>query len=117
MVGAASWPLGLACPPASGAEPEYCGVLPGQSCRVSLRGPAQRGRADEEYPENHPAGGLGHSPPLKSLRKHTHRDRMCITSRDTDYTVGYRQNFCRELWERESVGSNAVEGLGNFTGY
>ncbi len=72
-VGAASGPAGLACPPASGAGPEYYGVLPRQSCGVSLRGPARGGRADEGYPENHPAGGLVHSPLLKSLREHTQR--------------------------------------------
>lgn len=69
-VGAASGLAGLACPPASGAEPEYYGVLPVQSCgRGSLRGPAHGGRADEGNPENHPAGGLVHSPPPKSLRE------------------------------------------------
>lgn len=86
VAGPASGPVGLACPLASGAEPEYYGVLPGQSCGVSLRGPAQGGRADEGYPENYPAGGLVDSPPLKSLREHTHRDRMSITSKDIKNT-------------------------------
>lgn len=87
VVGAASGLEGLACPPASEAEPVYYGVLPGQSGGVSLRGPVQGGRADEGYPENHPAGGLVHSPPLKSLREHTQRDRMSITSRDKKHTI------------------------------
>lgn len=74
VAAAASGPAGLACPPASGAELEYYGELPGQSCGVSLRGLGQGGTADEGYPENHPAGGLVHSPPLKSLRG-TERER------------------------------------------
>lgn len=82
---AASEPAGLACPPASGAEPEYYVELHWQRCGVSLRGLAQSGRADEGYPENHSAGGLVHSPSLKSLRRHTHREWMSIISRDEKY--------------------------------
>lgn len=74
VAAAASGPVGLVCPPASGAEPEYYGELPGQSCGVSLRDPAQGGKADEGYLEHHPAGGLVQSPPLKSLRRQTEND-------------------------------------------
>lgn len=88
VVGAASGPAGLACPPAFGAEPEYYGVLLGQSYGVTLRGLALGGGGDERYPENHPAGCLVHSPPLKSLREHAHRARMSILSRDgKKYTI------------------------------
>lgn len=87
LAAAASEPAGLAYPPASGAEPEYYGELHGQSCGVSLRGPAQGGRTDEGYPENHSAGGLVHFPRLKSLRRHTHREWMSIASRDEKHNL------------------------------
>lgn len=87
VVGAASVPVGLACPPAFGAEPEYYGVLLGQNSGVSLRGFAQGGGGSEGYPENHPAGGLVHSPPLKSLRECADREWMSITSRDEKHTI------------------------------
>lgn len=61
-------------------------MRPWQSYGASLRGPVQGGRSDEGYPETHPAGGLVQSPPLKSLREHTHRYGMSITSRDGKYT-------------------------------
>lgn len=96
VAGVASGPADSVCPPASGVEPEYYAGLPRQSCEVSLRGPAQGGRADAGYPENLPAGALVHSPPLKSLRGHTHRDRMSITSRDEK--TQYRQNLSSKLW-------------------
>lgn len=115
MVGAASGPAGLACPPASGAEPEYYGVLPGQSCGVSLRGPAQGGRADEGYLENHPAGGLVHSPLLKSLREHTQRDRMSITSRDEKYTM--QTKLVQRTVGKRRFGQSCGRRLGNFGGY
>lgn len=79
-VGAASGAGGLACPPASGAEPEYYGGLRCQSLGVNPRGFAQGGQGGEEYPENHPAGCLVDSPPPKSLREHTHRGRISIPS-------------------------------------
>lgn len=82
VAGAASGSEGSVCPPASGVEPEYYGGLLRQSSGVSLRGPGQGGRADVGYPENLPAGVLVYSPLLKSLRGHTHRDRMSITSTD-----------------------------------
>lgn len=87
VVGAASGPVGLACQPAFGAEPEYYGVHLGQNSGVSLKGFAQGGGGGEGYPENHPAGGLAHSPPLKSLRECAHREWMSITSRDGKYTM------------------------------
>lgn len=92
MVGAANELGGLACPPASGAEPECYEELPGQCCGVSLRNSAHCGCAHDE---NHPAGGLVHSPPLKCLRGHTHRDRMSITGSDEIYTV--QKENSREL--------------------
>lgn len=64
---------------------------------MSLRGP-QSGGADAGYPEILPAGVLAHSPPLKSLRRHMHRDGMSITSGDK-YTRQSIHNFCRELGE------------------
>lgn len=62
-------------------------MRPLQSSGASLGGPVQSERSDEGYPENHPAGGLVQSPPLKSLREHTHRVGMSITSRDGKYTI------------------------------
>lgn len=82
LVGAASGAVGSACPPASGAEPEYYGGLRGQSLGVNPRGFAQGGQGGEEYPENHPAGCLVDSPPPKSLREHAHGGRISIPSGD-----------------------------------
>lgn len=74
MAAAASGPAGLVSPLASGAGPVCYEELPGQSCGVSLRGLVKGEGAGEGYPENRPAGGLVHSPPLKSLRGHTHTE-------------------------------------------
>lgn len=79
--GAASEAVGLVSPPASGAEPECCGCGGpggagrglGAGCWGSLRGPAQDGGVDEGCPGSRPAGGLGHSPPLMSLREQKER--------------------------------------------
>lgn len=65
--------LGLAYPPAAGAEPESSRHLQGQSCGLSPRGHAQKVCAEEENQQRSPAGG---PVTLMSLRRYTQKETM-----------------------------------------